>query len=60
MSETDEEALRRQAFISTLNLLSAGSGHCRGCGQVRERFVKRKAHSGERSLRCLDCWRVER
>ena len=60
MSETADEALRRQRFIRMLHLLSAGTGHCRGCEQLRERFVKRKAHSGDRSPRCLDCWKVER
>jgi hypothetical protein len=60
MSETADEALGRQRFIRMLDLISAGSGHCCGCGQVAERFVKRKAQSGDRSPRCLDCWRDER
>ena len=60
MREADEEALRRYTLIRLLDLVSAGTGHCRGCELVVERFVKRKAQSGERSPRCLDCWKAER
>jgi hypothetical protein len=60
MSETADEALRRQTFIRTLDLTSAGTRHCRGCGQETECFVKRKAPSGDTRPRCLDCWKAER
>jgi hypothetical protein len=57
--EPDDEALRRQTFIRTLHLLSTGTGHCPGCGQETELFVKHPSPSGDTKPRCLDCWKAE-
>jgi len=59
MGEPDEEALRRQTFIRTLKLISAGTGQCPSCGREAERFVKRPPSSKDTKPRCLDCWKAE-
>lgn len=37
--EPDDAALRRQTFIRTLKLISAGIGQCPSCGREAERFI---------------------
>lgn len=50
MNETDDEALRRQTFIRMLDLTSAGTGHCPGCGQETDLFVKRTPGGGYQAV----------
>ena len=59
MSESSEEAQRRQTFLRMMGLTLAGEGYCPGCGQKKEVFSKRRA-GGPGKERCLDCWRAER
>jgi hypothetical protein len=58
--EPDEEARRRQTLMHMLDLIPAGSRHCRGCEQETECFIKSKSPSGDAKPRCLDCWKAER
>jgi hypothetical protein len=60
MDEPDDEARHRQAVIRLLDLTSAGTKHCRGCGKETECFVKRRKPSGDTKPRCLECWKAER
>jgi hypothetical protein len=60
MSEHAEEALRRQTFLRTTGLLSAGTRRCAGSQQRAELFSKRRATPGQGKARYLDCWRAER
>ena len=55
----EEEARRRQTFIRTLKLISAGTGQCPSCGQEAERFIKHPSASKDTKPRCLDCWKAE-
>ena len=60
MSESSEEALRRQTYIRVLGLIFIGLGRCSGCHQRAEIFSKRRTSPGPGKERCLDCWRTER
>jgi len=53
------DEVRRQTFIRTLKLISAGTGQCPSCGREAERFVKRPPSSKDSKPRCLGCWKAE-
>ncbi len=59
MSETADEALRRENFIRVMGLILGGIGRCPGCQQLRDIFYRQRA-IGATKERCLDCWRAER
>lgn len=58
MSESREEALRRQTFIRVLGLSFIGMGRCSSGHQRAEIFSKRRTTPGQGKDRCLDCWRA--
>jgi hypothetical protein len=60
MSETLDEAPRRQAFLRVRRLTPAGYGISPGYLQKQEVFSRRRVTPGEARERCLDCWRAER
>ena len=60
MSESSDEALRRQTLIRMMGLIFAGMGRCAGCQQRTEIFSMRRTTPGVGKERCLDCWRAAR
>jgi hypothetical protein len=60
MSESTDEALRRQILRRAILFVFVGTGSCPGCHQPKEIYARRRVTPGPAKERCLDCWRAER